>query len=141
MTKAAPTLNQRTRLAIASSSLIFSILQSICTVAVTISGMRLAIGAGALVFTSGLGYVLENFHKITWLRIALLIGALLGALGSLWIAFRARRLRNRPAAQWRMRPLSPAEHGRERLQIAISATTLILIVIEEYLHFRLCHTL
>lgn len=141
MTTTAPTLNQRTRLAIASSSLIFSILQSICTVAVTISGIRLAVGAGALAFTSGLGYVLESFHKITWLRIALLIGALLGALVSLWIVFRARKLRNRPAAHWRMRPLSPAERRGERLQIAISVTTLILIFIEEYLHFRLCHTL
>jgi hypothetical protein len=29
----------------------------------------------------------------------------------------------------------------ELLQVALSLVTLLLVVVEEYLHFRLCHTL
>jgi hypothetical protein len=91
--------------------------------------------------TTGLGAAMEHFHQITWLRVTLLVGALFGSVSTLGIVLRASHLRNRPAARWRYRPLSSKQRRMELLQIALSLVTLLLIAIEEYLHFRLCHTL
>lgn len=129
------------RLAIASSGLLFSILQSVCTAIVTINGVRLAIGLGALAMTAGLGSSLDRFHQITWLRISLMVGALFGSTFTLAIVLHARHLRNRPAARWRMRALTVHERRMEALQMLLSVLTLILVAVEEYLHFQLCHTL
>ena len=130
-----------TQLAIAGSGLLFSILQSVCTAVVTINGVRLVIGLGALAMTAGLGSALDRFHQITWLRMTLLVGALSGSVFTLAVVLHARHLRNRPAARWRMRPLSTHQRRMETLQILLSLLTLILVVMEEYLHFQLLHTL
>jgi len=126
---------------IAGTSLLFSVLQSICTAIVTLNGVRLAIGVGSLAMTAGLDSTLQHFHQITWLRITLLVGALSGSLVTLGIVLQARHLRNRPAARWRLRPLTPRQRRLELLQTSLSVLTLILVGIEEYLHFRLRHTL
>ncbi len=131
----------RTRLAIAGSGLLFSILQSVCTAIVTINGVRLVIGFGALAMTAGLGSSLESFHQITWLRITLLVGALSGSIFTLAIVLHARHLRNRPAARWRLSPLTAHQRRMEAFQILLSVLTLIFVAVEEYLHFQLCHTL
>jgi hypothetical protein len=128
-------------LSIAGSSLLFSALQSVCTAVVALNSVRLAIGIGSLAMTTGLGAAMEHFHQITWLRVTLLVGALFGSVSTLGIVLRASHLRNRPAARWRYRPLSSKQRRMELLQIALSLVTLLLIAIEEYLHFRLCHTL
>lgn len=130
-----------TQLAIAGSGLFFSVLQSVCTAIVTINGIRLLIGVGALAMTAGLGSALDRFHQITWLRITLLVGALAGSIITLAIVLHARQLRNRPAARWRMSPLTPRQRRMEALQIVLSVLTLVLVAVEEYLHFQLCHTL
>ena len=52
------------------------------------------------------------------------------------ILMQIRYLRNRPASQWRQTPLTPKRIRMERIQIALSLATLVLIGIEEYLHFR-----
>jgi hypothetical protein len=123
------------------SSLLFSVLQSMCTAVVALNSVRLAIGIGSLAMTTGLGAAMEHFHQITWLRISLLVGALFGSLLTLGIVLRAIRLRNRPAARWRLRPLNKKQKRMELVQLALSLVTLLLVVVEEYLHFRLCHTL
>jgi hypothetical protein len=128
-------------LSVVGSSLLFSVLQSVCTAVVALNSVRLAIGIGSLAMTAGLGAAMEQFHQITWLRVTLLVGALSGSILTLGIVLRATRLRNRPAARWRFRPLSSKQRRMELLQVALSLVTLLLVVIEEYLHFRLCHTL
>lgn len=128
-------------LSIVGSSLLFSVLQSMCTAVVALNSVRLAIGIGSLAMTTGLGAAMEHFHQITWLRATLLVGALSGSILTLGIVLRAIRLRNRPAARWRLRPLSSKQKRMELLQVSLSLVTLLLVVIEEYLHFRLCHTL
>jgi hypothetical protein len=133
--KAAPSMS------VVASSLLFSVLQSICTAIVALNSVRLAIGIGSLAMTTGLGAALEHFHQITWLRVTLLVGALSGSILTLGIVLRAIRLRNRPAARWRLRPLSSKQKRMELLQVSLSLVTLLLVVVEEYLHFRLCHTL
>lgn len=129
------------QLSVVGSSLLFSVLQSICTAVVALNSVRLAIGIGSLAMTTGLGAAMEHFHQITWLRVTFLVGALSGSILTLGIVLRAIRLRNRPAALWRLRPLGSKEKRMELLQLSLSLVTLLLIVVEEYLHFRLCHTL
>ena len=136
-----PVLEMAPPLSVVSSSLLFSVLQSVCTAVVALNSVRLAIGIGSLAMTTGLGAAMEHFHQITWLRVTLLVGALSGSILTLGIVLRATRLRNRPAARWRFRPLSSKQRRMEMLQVALSLVTLLLVVIEEYLHFRLCHTL
>jgi len=133
--KAAPSMS------VVASSLLFSVLQSICTAIVALNSVRLAIGIGSLAMTTGLGAAMEHFHQITWLRVTLLVSALSGSILTLGIVLRAIRLRNRPAARWRLRPLSSKQKRMELLQVSLSLLTLLLVVVEEYLHFRLCHTL
>ena len=128
-------------LSVVASGLLFSVLQSVCTAVVALNGVRLAIGIGSLTMSTGLGAAMEHFHQITWLRVTLLVGALSGSILTLVIVLRAIRLRNRPAARWRLRPLSSKQKRMELLQISLSVITLLLVVMEEYLHFKLCHTL
>jgi len=128
-------------LSVVTSSLLFSVLQSVCTAVVALNSVRLAIGIGSLAMTTGLGAAMEHFHQITWLRVTLLVGALSGSILTLSIVLRAIHLRNRPAARWRLRPLSSNQKRMELQQVSLSFFTLLLVVIEEYLHFRLCHTL
>ena len=128
-------------LSLACSSLLFSVLQSVCTAVVALNSVRLVIGIGSLAMTTGLGAAMEHFHQITWLRVTLLVGALSGSTLTLGIVLRAIRLRNRPAARWRLHPLSSKQKRMELLQVSLSLVTLLLVVVEEYLHFRLCHTL
>jgi hypothetical protein len=130
-----------TRRAVAWSSLVFAILQSVCTALVTINGIRLLIGLGALAMTAGAGSMLGHFHHIEWLRYTLLTGAVGGALVNLGVLWQVRRLRNRPAARWRQRPLDARKLRGERLQLLLATATLVLVCVEEYFHFQLCHHL
>jgi hypothetical protein len=134
-------LTSRSRAIVVGTSFVFSVLQSICTAIMAINGVRFVIGLGALAMTVGLGADLNRFHSITWLRITFLVGALSGSLLTLGVLVRSRHLRNRPAARWRFRPLTSKQRRTEFLQIAISMLTLILVVVEEYLHYQNCHTL
>lgn len=126
---------------IVGSSFLFSVLQSVCTAVVTINGIRLILGIGSLAMTVGLGAALDSFHDITWLRLSLLFGALFGSTLTLAMQVHGWRLRNRPAAQWRKRQRTSKQRRMDTFQIVLSVLTLILVAIEEYLHFQLCHTL
>ncbi|MGB0124689.1 MAG: hypothetical protein WA419_11355 [Silvibacterium sp.] len=135
-----PVEASRTRGVVAWSSFLFALLQSICGAAVAINGVRLAIGIGALVFSSGAGAVMVRFHT-NWIRIPMLAIALIGSLVNIAILINLSYLRNRPSAQWRRKALTPHQVRMERLQWALSLAALVLIGIEEYLHFGFHHTL
>jgi len=135
------TSKSRTGIIVVGSAFLFSILQSVCTAVVAINGVRLMLGIGSLAMTVGLGATLDRFHEITWLRLMLLFGALFGSLLPLAVQLHAWRLRNRPAAQWRRQPRTNKQKRSDAIQIALSVLTLVLVAIEEYLHFQLCHTL
>lgn len=129
-----------TRRAIAWSSFLFALLQSICGAVVAINGLRLAIGIGALALTTGAGADVVRFHA-AWIRRPMIAIALVGSLLNLAIFLHVRHLRNRPASQWRQQPLSPGKLRMERVQLLLSIATLVLIGIEEYLHFGFHHSL
>jgi hypothetical protein len=125
---------------IAWSSFFFALLQSICGAFVAISGLRLAIGIGSFALSTGAATAMERFHA-DWIRIPMIAIALLGSLLNLGILWQIRHLRNRPAAQWRQKPLSPHQRRMERVQMVLSLATLVLLGVEEYLHFSHHHSL
>jgi hypothetical protein len=71
----------------------------------------------------------------------MIVVALLGSLLNLAILMHVRHLRNRPAAQWRQKPLSPKQKRTEFAQLVLSVSTLALIAVEEYIHLSLHHSL
>jgi hypothetical protein len=133
-----PPEHVRARGIVAWSSFGFALLQSICTAMIALNGVRLAIGIGALAVTSGVGAAMVHFHT-DWLRIPMLSLALVGSLLNIAVLMHARWLRNRPAAQWRRKSITARQLHMERLQWALSIATLILIAVEECLHFHLHH--
>jgi hypothetical protein len=122
---------------IAWSSFFFALLQSICTFFTALDGLRLVIGIGSLALSAGVGTTIDRFHQDS-IRIPMMALALLGSLLNLTVLMQVRHLRNRPGSQWRQIPLSLQKVRMERAQMALSLVTLVLIGIEEYLHFRWC---
>jgi hypothetical protein len=135
-----PVESSRAREVIAWSSFFFALLQSICGAVLAINGLRLAIGIGSLILTTGAGAAMVRFHT-DWIRVPMLGIALIGSLVNLAILIHIRHLRNRRAAQWRRKALTNHQVRMERLQWVLSIAALLLIGIEEYLHFGFHHTL
>jgi len=52
----------------------------------------------------------------------------------LYTLWNVRRLRNRPAAQWRRVPLTAKKKASERLQLILSIVTLVLLAAEWITH-------
>jgi hypothetical protein len=123
---------------IAWSSFFFALLQSLCTFFAAVDGFRVAIGLGALVVGPGVGGFLSQFHA-DWIRLPMIGLALFGSLLNLLVLWQVRRLRNRPAAQWRQQPASSRKIHMERLQLVLSILTLVLVGIEEYWHLLWHH--
>src|SRR5579871_2662531 len=114
---------------VGGASLLFALLQSLCTAVLTISGIRVAIGLSALAAASGIYAPALGFHQDA-IRIPMLIIAAAGAVLNLGVLAWIRYLRNRPAAQWRRRELTAREKRSERLQVVLSIVTLILVGLE-----------
>jgi hypothetical protein len=125
---------------IAWSSFFFALLQSICGAIVAITGLRVAIGIGALALSTGAGAAMVRFHTDA-IRVPMIVIALLGSLLNLAILLHVRHLRNRPASQWRQKPLSVGQKRSELAQLVLSLATLVLVGVEEYLHLSLHHSL
>ena len=115
------------------SSLAFTILQSACTAIIAISGIRVAIGLSALAAAAGIHAPARGFHQDA-IRIPMMVLAFLGAVINLYVIAKVRRLRNKPAAQWRMQPVSKQKLNSERFQIALSILTLLLLAAEWITH-------
>src|SRR5260370_35947637 len=119
------------------SSMVFALLQSVCSAVVAISGLRVAIGLGALAPAARADAPGRGLHQDA-IRIPMMALALAGSMLNLFVLWPVRNLRNRPAAQWRRQPLSAAKKYSERLQYALSILTLILLATEWFAH-RLIH--
>jgi hypothetical protein len=126
---------------IAWSSFFFALLQSICTFFAAVDGVRLAIGLGALVVSAGVGATMRWLHDNEFVRLPMIVLALIGSLLNLVVLWQVRRLRARPSARWRMSTPSRGKIRMERAQFILSIVTLVLIAIEEYWHFRWHHHL
>ncbi len=115
------------------SSIVFAALQSACSAVIAISGLRVAIGLSALAAAAGVHAPARGFHQDA-IRIPMMALALVGSLLNLFVLWRVRKLRNRTAAQWRQKPLSSKKKNSERLQLALSILTLILLTAEWFTH-------
>ena len=115
------------------SSLIFAFLQSTCTAVIAASGMRFAIGLGALLTSIATSIPARDLHRSA-IRLPMLVFALAGACINLGVLWQVRRLRKRPSAQWRFRPLSAHKRRMERWQLVMSLLTLLLVAAEVAAH-------
>jgi hypothetical protein len=115
------------------SSLVFALLQSACSAVIAISGIRVVIGLGALAAAAGVDTPARGFHSDA-IRIPMMLLALAGACINLYVIGRIRRLRARPASQWRQDEVPPNKLRSERLQLALAVLTLLLLLAEAVTH-------
>lgn len=115
------------------SGVIFAVLQSACTTVIAISGVRVAIGLSALAAAAGIHAPAHGFHKDA-IRIPMMVLAFLGAVINLFVIWKVRSLRSKPAAQWRQQPVTKEKLNSERFQIALSVLTLLLLAAEWITH-------
>lgn len=115
------------------SSLFFALLQSACSALIAISGLRVAIGLSSLAAAAGIYAPVRGFHRDA-IRIPMMALSLAGALVTLYILWHVRRLRNRPAARWRVKPVTAHQRNSELLQLVLSIFTLILLAAEWFTH-------
>ncbi|WP_348261923.1 hypothetical protein P8935_19230 [Telmatobacter sp. DSM 110680] len=131
---------RHTRNAIAWTSLAFAVLQNICTFFAAMNGLRVGIGIGSLALASSTTAMIDSYHN-SWIRVPMIVLAVLGSVINLVVLWQIRRLRKLPAAQWRQTPLKPGKLRSERLQIVLSVVTLILVALEERQHLIWLHHL
>jgi MFS family permease len=117
---------------------LFALLQALCPAVIALSGLRVLIGIGALAAAAGTDAAPRGFHQ-DLIRIPMMLLALAGAVLNLFVIWQIRRLRNRPAAQWRLSPVPPAKLRSERLQIVLSLLTFVLLAAEWLTHPMIHH--
>lgn len=117
------------------TSFVFILLQSACTAVLAVSGLRLIIGLTSLTAASIIPGFVVSMHTAR-IRVPMMIVAVVGSVINLYVIWRLRSLRSRPAAQWRVQPVSAKQRRSEALQILIAVVTLLLIVVESLLHHR-----
>ena len=118
------------------TSFLFVLLQSACTAVMAISGLRLLIGLTSLAAASILPGLILAIHAER-IRIPMMIVAVVGSLVNLYVLWRIRSLRSRPASQWRVGPITAKRRWSERFQTALSILTLALVVTESLAHHHL----
>src|SRR5271165_3967444 len=89
---------------LAWGSLALAAAESLCVMAVGLSGVRVAFGLGSLIAATA-GGPAQGFHR-NRMRIPFLIVGAVGALLSLLLLWNEERLRRNRAAAWRLRPLT-----------------------------------
>lgn len=122
---------------VGATSFLFILLQSACTAVMAISGVRVVIGMTALAAAAGLNRKAGGFHADA-IRIPMMVIAVAGSLVNLYVIWRIRTLRARPASQWRMAAVPPRTRRSENIQIALAILTLVLVV-AEYVTHRIVH--
>jgi hypothetical protein len=122
------------------SSFLLAIVQSVCTIFVALSGLRLLLGAAAFASAIGAMQIVERIHVDT-IRIPMVMFALAGALFNLVALWQVHRLRARSASAWRQKPVSRSKFASEGLQLALSLVTLVLLSLESFYHVRFTHHL
>lgn len=120
------------------SSFLFALLQALCPAVIALSAVRVAIGLGALAIAAGTDAPAHGWHG-DWIRIPMLLIAAFGAALNLFIIWHVRRLRARPAAQWRITPLTPGKLRSERVQIVLAILTFGCLAAEWITHSMIHH--
>jgi hypothetical protein len=122
------------RWAVGLTSLFFIVLQSACSFVMTISGVRVLIGLGALAaVTAGAQAPPSGLHRDA-IRIPMMILAIGGSVINLYVIWRVRSLRHRASSQWRRQPVSRRRIWGENTQIVLALVTLLLVAAEFFSH-------
>jgi cytochrome bd-type quinol oxidase subunit 2 len=121
------------------SSFLLALLQSVCTIFVALSGLRLLLGAAAFGAAIGVMKIADERIHIDAIRIPMIMFALAGALFNLVALWQVHRLRARAASAWRQKPVSRNKFASERFQLALSLVTLVLLGLESFYHLRFTH--
>ncbi|HEY9125554.1 MAG TPA: hypothetical protein VIM62_00420 [Acidobacteriaceae bacterium] len=116
------------------TGLLFALLQGLCSFFAAANGLRTAIGLSAIALTASQAEFVRVFHSSAFRRPMNGLAVAM-ALLNLVVLWQIRRLRERPAAAWRVQPVSAKKLRGERVQMALAVLTLVLVGIEEYLHF------
>jgi len=117
---------------LAWGSLALAAAESICVVAVGLSGVRVALGLSSLIAATA-GGPAHGFHR-NGLRIPFLVVGTVGALLSLLLLWNEERIRRNPSAAWRVRPLTAQQRRRRWLQLGLAIATLLLVALEAITH-------
>lgn len=122
---------------VSGTSLLFALVQSLCTAVFTLNSVRLGIGITAL----SAGILLKSIVPIhrDAIRAPMLILAVAGSVINLAVLAWIWRMRRLPSAQWRKREIGKKEKRSERLQVALSVATLVLVALEGWIHPILNH--
>jgi len=118
------------------TSFMFILLQSACTAVMAVSGLRLLIGLGSLAAASFIPGFIFSIHTDK-IRIPMMVIAVFGSVLNLYVVWRIRSLRARPASQWRAQPVTAKQGRSETIQIVLSILTLLLVVAEVLTHHAL----
>jgi hypothetical protein len=113
-------------------SLALAAAESLCVAAVGLSGLRVAMGLTSLL-AAGAGGPAKGWHQ-EWIRVPLLTLGAVGALLSLLLLWNEEKLRRRPSAAWRMKPLTPKQRRVRWFQLIAAVVTLMLVVAEVITH-------
>ena len=114
------------------SSLFLAALESLCVAAVALSGVRVLLGLSSFIAVTAAGPA-HGFHR-EGLRVPILwISGAIAAV-NLLLLWNENRIRNNPAAAWRMQPLTSKQRRQRWIQIVTSVAALLLIVAEVVTH-------
>jgi hypothetical protein len=97
----------------------------------------LLIGLGSLAAASFILGFIFSIHADK-IRIPMMAIAVFGSALNLYVVWRIRSLRARPASQWRAQRVSVKQRRSETIQIVLSILTLLLVVAEILAH-RILH--
>lgn len=118
------------RIALSWGTVLLALIQSGCAIIVLIQ--RIAVPLGAVTLAS-VQHRDRFFHQ-DGLRLPVLALATLGAVLNLYALWNSWRLRRRPEAQWRIRPLPRAKKARNAWVVLSSVLTLALVTGELVIH-------
>jgi len=125
--------------AIGWTALVLAFIESVCTGAMMLSGVRVALGFSSLLAAGAAGPA-RAFHANA-VRIPMLWIAGLGACLNLLLYWNEERIRNNPSARWRLRPLTAQQRRRRRIQVGTALVTFVLIALEVITHPLFHHEL
>lgn len=114
------------------SSLFLAVIESLCAAAVALSGVRVLLGLSSLIAATAAGPA-QGFHREA-LRVPILWASGLIAALNLLLLWNENRIRQNPAAQWRIQPLTPKQRRQRWIQILTSVAALLLILAEVVTH-------
>jgi hypothetical protein len=123
------------------SSFFLAALQSVCSIFVALSGLRLLLGAVAFSAAIGVMEIADRSIHVDAVRLPMLALSLAGTLFNLLTLWQVRRLRGRAASAWRQKGISKGKVASEWFQLTISIATLALLAMESYFHLRHAHHL